>query len=922
MRKTSISSAIITLALATGFAWNSPNARAQQGTVGAGAGVAEAIPNANQSFRPGGLHVQQLDINVDEHDTSFAVLLDQQAVMLKLKPHSLRSGQFQVFAQGGNGKLTPATPRAVETFRGTSPQDPTIEAALTIRDGEVKGIITSNQATWWIQPLVELQQGADAKLHGVYRNDALVPADWACGTEAIADGQIVKEGGIAGPAGSIGCLKKAQIAFDADFEYFQFFNLPKAVDPVADTVADIESVMNAVDFIYRRDTGITYELTTILVQTVEPDPYTSNNSGVLLDEFGKYWEANHTDIIRDVAHLFTGKDVDGNVIGVAWLAGVCNGDIAYGLSQSKFTENFAWRVRLTAHEIGHNWSAPHCNQGETPPCLDTCNIMCSSVSGCVQAFEEFEPCSRAFIIGYRDAIADLCLDTAGDISFAATRYVAPEVLAGDRFGTFVAMDGDVAIVGSYTDDDQANDTGSAYILRFDPKTATWVQEAKLTASDAGLNDRFGTSVDIADYDGGEVAIIGAMLDDDNGRDAGAAYIFRNTGGGWVQEDKLIAEDGAPFDLLGRSVSINRSGQHDLAILGAAFNDDDGTSSGSAYIFRNDGSGWLEEGKLLADDAEGGDQFGISVGISSHEGNELAIVGAYNDDLQSTDAGSAYIFQNTGKWTQAAKIVSPHGLETDQFGYSVDILAAAESRAIVGAWKVDVLSQTNSGEAYVYRGTQNGWAFEDELRPSVSSPDALFGCAVSLRADAAMVGSYLSDVAGIDSGAAFVYKRVGFGWAQQAMITPNPAGPNDQFGISVGLGSADQLIIGAWADDGSAIDAGAIYITNGSEFLDCNENGVPDSCDIASGVSLDEDADGIPDECQKPPVSCAADISPFPDGDGVVDVDDLLVVINGWGDCPVPPIPCQADVAPLGAGDGVVDVDDLLVIINGWGPCPK
>ena len=52
-------------------------------------------------------------------------------------------------------------------------------------------------------------------------------------------------------------------------------------------------------------------------------------------------------------------------------------------------------------------------------------------------------------------------------------------------------------------------------------------------------------------------------------------------------------------------------------------------------------------------------------------------------------------------------------------------------------------------------------------------------------------------------------------------------------------------------------------------------------------------------------------------DGVVDVDDLLAVINGWGTCGTPP--CPGDVGPIPCGgNGVIDVDDLLVVINGWG----
>jgi hypothetical protein len=59
--------------------------------------------------------------------------------------------------------------------------------------------------------------------------------------------------------------------------------------------------------------------------------------------------------------------------------------------------------------------------------------------------------------------------------------------------------------------------------------------------------------------------------------------------------------------------------------------------------------------------------------------------------------------------------------------------------------------------------------------------------------------------------------------------------------------------------------------------------------------------------------CLADAT----GSGTVDVDDLLLIINSWGECE-PKGPCP-DLAPPG-GNAVIDVDDLLVVINGWGPC--
>jgi hypothetical protein len=67
--------------------------------------------------------------------------------------------------------------------------------------------------------------------------------------------------------------------------------------------------------------------------------------------------------------------------------------------------------------------------------------------------------------------------------------------------------------------------------------------------------------------------------------------------------------------------------------------------------------------------------------------------------------------------------------------------------------------------------------------------------------------------------------------------------------------------------------------------------------------------------------CPADIAPQPIGNGAVDVDDLLAVINAWGPCD-PKESCLADIAPadVPSGNGIVDVDDLLAVINAWGTC--
>jgi hypothetical protein len=67
-------------------------------------------------------------------------------------------------------------------------------------------------------------------------------------------------------------------------------------------------------------------------------------------------------------------------------------------------------------------------------------------------------------------------------------------------------------------------------------------------------------------------------------------------------------------------------------------------------------------------------------------------------------------------------------------------------------------------------------------------------------------------------------------------------------------------------------------------------------------------------------TCPGDIAPLPDGNGQVNIDDLLAVISGWGACPAPPPACPADIAPAG-GNSLVNIDDLLGILTNWGACP-
>ena len=207
------------------------------------------------------------------------------------------------------------------------------------------------------------------------------------------------------------------------------------------------------------------------------------------------------------------------------------------------------------------------------------------------------------------------------------RLTARDGAPGDRFGASVAVSGDVAIVGASGD----NEVGSSYI--FDRLDGVWAESAKLLAfvsiggGDLGLPTSFGASVSIS----GDRAIVGAYGDDQNGLDAGAAYIYERSDQGWTSAVRLAPSDGKPGDLFGWSVAI----WDDRAIVGSRRDDE---STGAAYIFERLDSGWTEVAKLTGSDP-GPDQFGYSVSISGN----VASIGAWFDDTNGSRAGSAYVF---------------------------------------------------------------------------------------------------------------------------------------------------------------------------------------------------------------------------------------------------------------------------------------
>lgn len=357
----------------------------------------------------------------------------------------------------------------------------------------------------------------------------------------------------------------------------------------------------------------------------------------------------------------------------------------------------------------------------------------------------------------------------------------------NQFGTSVCVSDNHAVVGVRWDDENGKNSGAAIIYKND--SGKWKQHSKLMSSSTRAYDEgYAGSVDMF----GDYIIVGAGKDDDYDNYSGCAYIYKSNNGKWEEQTKLIKPDlTSVSDYFGSSVSI--SGNH--AIVGA-FGDE------SAYMFCKRGMQWSFLTKLLPSDGKFQDAFGMSVCVSGKH----AIVGSHNSDGDNgSKSGAAYIYYNkNGQWKQQAKLIANDGSKEDGFGVSVSI---SGDYAIVGADGDDV-GNTHSGSAYIFKNNSGIWEQQTKLTAVDGNANDYFGNAVSISGDYAVVGApmfYNGDKIG--AGAAYVYYNRNGEWQQQNKILPTSVNEESVFGRAVCI-SDKQLIIGDPLDkDG----IGAAYI---------------------------------------------------------------------------------------------------------------
>ena len=387
---------------------------------------------------------------------------------------------------------------------------------------------------------------------------------------------------------------------------------------------------------------------------------------------------------------------------------------------------------------------------------------------------------------------------------------------GDQLGCSVFLRNDLAVLGANLDDSAAIDGGA--ITPFHKAGGSWLPEPEITAPDARRGDQFGFS---ASVDGDWLAVGAPFADSDRAASTGAVYLFHRQNGHWDRGPKLTASDAARGDRFGLALALSG----DTLLVGAPFDSDTGSLSGSVYVFRLEGGTWSQRQKLAASDGRPFDNFGFSVSLDGG----TAIVGAPFHDRGNTagNSGAAYIFELGGTvWSQRARLELGDGKADDQFGSAV---------AVRGEFLAVGARGDDAGSVHVFHRNGAGW--QEEL-PKLTAKDGakgdLFGVAVSLSENRLLVGASRHNETGTRSGVAYLFERQTTDGAPRWEQVDKFIGPTttaeDQLGQSVSI-SGDDLVVGAYLDDvGASRDAGSAAA--------CKVEPQPSEVDLATRIKDD------------------------------------------------------------------------------------
>ncbi len=398
-------------------------------------------------------------------------------------------------------------------------------------------------------------------------------------------------------------------------------------------------------------------------------------------------------------------------------------------------------------------------------------------------------------------------------------------------------------VDSLQGDNATDNAGAVYV--FVKSDGDWIQQAYLKASNPHEFDRFGTAIALS----GDVLVVGAPgessaaqrvngeMNDASVVFSGAAYVFQRVAGHWAQSAYLKASGNAMNNAFGSSVAIAGN----TIVVGAPSHAQppELDHAGAAYVFDRVGYDWVESHMLAASNPAASDGFGASVAITSGRivvgapGESSAATGVGGDETDDSEdysgSGAAYVFDWNGGWGTPTYLKASNTQSEAGFGSAV---AIDGDLVAVGAPNQSSSEASGSGAVYVFAsGGLEGWEQKALIEGSNGEAGDGFGSAVALGQGVLAVAATGEDSSAVgidgdqtnndadDSGAVYLFAQEGDGWAQQAFVKALNTQAKDHFGSAVATADGE-LAIGAELEDGgnaddgsdnSTLASGAVYV---------------------------------------------------------------------------------------------------------------
>ena len=288
-----------------------------------------------------------------------------------LEPHDMRASDYRAVEIGPGGVRRTLPPQPLYTFKGTLAGQEDTQGRFNLLDDGVEGIVFAPEGWYFVEPLRNYLPSAQPAELVVYRHSDIKPGQaWRCGVSLPH--RLQRGLNQVAAQAEAGALTNyvVEVATEADSEYV------RALGGSAEANREILGIMNQVEGVYQIE--LLLQLHIVFQHTWNmDDPYTATKASDLLNEFRAYWNANFEENDNyDLAHLWTGNEIENTIAGIAFTGVVCSSPLKYGLS--KRSTSLPHKFITPAHEIGHNFGAVHPDE-ENP-----------SIAGCTNTIMESE----------------------------------------------------------------------------------------------------------------------------------------------------------------------------------------------------------------------------------------------------------------------------------------------------------------------------------------------------------------------------------------------------------------------------------------------------------------------------------------------------------------------------------------------------